>query len=82
MRMPGFTADASIYSTSNVYRSVGSQAPSRDTPGVSPQFINSGIGSVIGGIFRWCRGCLVCQPRSGLCTCLNPCPLPTLENLM
>jgi hypothetical protein len=78
MRMPGFTADASIYSTSKVYRSVGSQAPSRATPGVSPQFFNSGIG----GIFRWCRGCLVCEPRSGLCTCYYPCPVVAPPSLV
>jgi hypothetical protein len=71
MNMPGYSADLSLYHTSDCYQSVGSSVHGRGLREVIPQFYNVGIG----GIFHWCRGCLICDPWSHVCTCHYPCPV-------
>ena len=74
MKMPGFFAELSLNQTSGYY------------PFVEEQIQNSGGQGVISQVsfgtaftrFRWCRGCWICDPYSGFCSCYYPCPVTHL----
>jgi hypothetical protein len=73
MAMPGFHAEASLYARTASYQSTGGAPHRYDGQGARPQAIFGG-GWGIGWI---CRGCYVCEPRTGHCICYYPCPIVT-----
>lgn len=74
MRLPQFTAGASLYGSDNIYRPTG-QSAHLSGRGVRPQLWARSVG--IWG-YRACLGCWICDWR-GYCTCYYPCP--TVQSL-
>jgi hypothetical protein len=67
MSLPGFTADAALVPAPVRYQT-GTSPRGDEEPPVRPQFYRPG----------WCKGCLICDPRTMFCSCYYPCPVVAL----